>query len=196
MRTAIASALAAVLMSTSALADVSCWLEASAAKNITSTKVTDGIAGTITVTADGLQGGLGLGCDYLLGSGFKVGILGRYDRPDLKTDFLADTITGSGIYMAGGRVGYLINPGVETYGLLGYSWTDISYGVDLKTKPSGMTYGAGLEINISNLLPHTSIIVEYARTNWDSTTIDATKLSPTSDTIRVGVHYVLDFGGK
>jgi len=196
MRHALLAAVsaAALTLATPALADVSCWLEASAGKNITSTKLDGGLAGTVTVTADGLQGGIGAGCDYLLGSGLKVGLLARYDRPDIKTDFAAATISGSGIYNFGGRLGYQVNPGVEVYGLGAYAMTDLSLGTT-SISPKGLTYGAGIEINISNLIPHTSVIVEYSRTNWDTTTISATHLAPTSDVIRVGVHYVVDFNG-
>lgn len=189
-----AIALAVASIATPAKADVSCYLEASAAKNITSTRVDNGaLLGTVTVQADGLQGGIGGGCDYLLGSGFKFGVLGRADRPDIKTDFATGTFSGSNIYTGAGRLGYMVNPGVEVYALAGMSWTDLNIG-GTTLSPKGYLYGAGIEINTSNLMPHTSIIVEYARTNWDASTIAGTKLSPESDVIRIGVHYVVDFG--
>lgn len=192
-RTALAAALAVALTATSAAANVACYLDVSAGKTITSTRVGDSLSGPVTIAADGFQGGLGAGCDYTIPGvmhGLVIGVLGRYDLQDISTGIDAGKISSDAAWTAAARAGVRINPGTLAYALAGMSWTDISYPGAMEISPRGYVYGAGIEIDIG--IPNLSAYVEYNHTTWGrSTDLDVT-LRPDSDTVRLGLK--LKFG--
>lgn len=192
-RTVSAAALAVALSAVPAAAGVSCYVDINAGKTITSTRVGDSFDGPVTIAADGFQGGLGAGCDYLIPGvmdGIVIGVLGRYDLQDISTKFAAGDISSDGSWTAAARAGVKINPGTLAYGLVGMSWTDITYPGATEISPRGYVYGAGIEIDVG--VPNLSAYVEWSHTQWGKATdIDLT-LRPDSDTVRVGLK--LKFG--
>lgn len=192
-RTAIAAALAVAISATSAVANVACYVDFNAGKTITSTRVSDDVSGPVTLSADGLQGGLGAGCDLTIPGvmhGLVIGVLGRYDLQDISTSLDAGSISSDAAWTAAARLGVRINPGTLAYALAGMSWTDITYPGAMEISPRGYVYGAGLEVDIG--VPNLSAYVEWNHTTWGRATDFDVTLRPESDTIRVGLK--LKFG--
>lgn len=196
-----AVALAAALTATPAAAAVQCFLEASAAKNITQTEVSDAF-GPVTLAADGLAGGLGFGCDLALdmatGAGFGtpvIGVLARYDWNDIKTTIGSDTMSGDATWMVAARAGIKINPSVLAYVLGGVAGTSLSY-AGLETDPQGILMGAGLEIDIA--VKNLTVFAEWNRIEWDKSHVGGTEtIEPATDAFRLGFRLKLDLtGGK
>ena len=194
MRSLLAAGLLA-LSAVPAAAGVSCYADISAGKTITSTRVGDDFSGPVTIAADGFQGGLGAGCDYLipgLMDGLVIGVLGRYDLQDVSTKFAAGDISSDGAWTAAARAGVKINPGTLAYGLVGMSWTDIAYPGATEISPRGWVYGAGLEVDIG--VPNLSAYVEWNHTQWGKAEDFGITLRPESDSVRVGLK--LKFGAS
>ncbi len=108
MRRLVSAAAIAVALTTAAQADVSCYLDASVGKTITTTRVGDPFSGPVTIAADGLQSGLGGGCDYTVPGvmhGLVIGVLGRYDLQDISTSLDAGKISSDGAWTAAARLG-------------------------------------------------------------------------------------------
>ena len=192
MRTLLTAGLLA-LSAVPAAAGVSCYADISAGKTITSTRVGDAFSGPVTIAADGLTGGLGAGCDYLipgLVDGLVIGVLGRYDLQDISTGVESGSISSDAAWTAAVRAGVRINPGTLAYGLAGMSWTDITYPGATEISPRGYVYGAGIEIDIG--VPNLSAYVEWSHTQWGKATDLEVTLRPDSDTVRVGLK--LKFG--
>ena len=200
MRRTISAAALAVALSASAVeAGVSCYVDASVGKTITSTRVGDPFTGPVTIAADGLQGGLGAGCDYTVPGvmhGLVIGILGRYDLQDISTSLDAGKISSDGAWTAAARVGVKVNPGTLVYGLGGMSWTQISYPGALDVSPRGYVFGAGIEIDIG--IPNLALYTEWSRTQWGKASDFGIDIKPASDSIRVGFKLKMDMlgGGK
>ena len=187
------AALAVVLTAMPAAANVACYVDISAGKTITSTRVSDDFSGPYTIAADGLQGGLGGGCDVTVPGimhGLVLGVLGRYDMQGIDTKFDGGSISSDAAWTAAARAGVRVNPGTLAYGLVGMSWTDISYPGATEISPRGYVYGAGLEIDIG--VPNLSLYAEYNRTTWGEASNLNVTLRPASDAVRAGLK--LKFG--
>jgi|GEM_PF-4176626 len=170
-------------------AGVLCYLEASAGKNVTATRVAD-VSGPITIDASGLQGGGGIGCDYTHGQ-IVVGILGRYDFQDLKGAVASESIHGDATWMAALRAGWKLNEGTLLYGLGGIAGTDLTYPGALKISPDGVVVGGGLEIDLG--VHNISLFVEVDHIKWSKSNIDSmTTLRPDTDIARIGIKIKLD----
>ena len=188
-----AAALAVALSAVPAAANVACYLDVNGGKTITSTRVGDAFSGPVTIAADGLQAGLGGGCDVTVPGimhGLVIGLLGRYDLQDVSTKFDGGAISSDAAWTAAARAGVRVNPGTLAYGLVGMSWTDISYPGATEMSPRGYVYGAGIEIDIG--VPNLSLYAEYNQTTWGKASNLNETLRPASDTVRVGLK--LKFG--
>jgi outer membrane immunogenic protein len=82
---------------------------------------------SVSTGGEGWLGRLGGGCDYQFASRFVVGAFADYDFMDLHGTF-QDPLLGdigtqkeTGSWAAGGRVGYLVTPGLLTYVSGGYT---------------------------------------------------------------------------
>lgn len=193
MRRIVLAAALAVAMTSAADAGVTCYADINAGKTITSTKVSDPFAGSFTIAADGLQGGLGAGCDYEVSGimhGLVIGVLGRYDLQDISTKIMGESISADGAWTAALRAGIKVNPGTLAYGILGMSWTEINLPGDAKLSSHGYVFGAGIEIDIG--VPNLALYTEWSRTQWGKSTDFDTTIRPDSDTVRVGLK--LKFG--
>lgn len=187
MRTIAAAALAVALTAAPAAAGVTCYGELSAGKTASATS-TD-LAGPVTVTASGLQGGVGIGCDYSIGS-TVIGALARYELMDVHSTLGVGSIDIDQMWTVALRAGVKINPGTLVYGLVGISGTEVSY-PGLEIDPTGITYGAGLEIDIA--VENLTAFVEWSHTTFDEKkTALGANIDPESDTIRVGVRMKFD----
>jgi opacity protein-like surface antigen len=192
-RIAPAAALAVALLAVPAAANVACYVDINGGKTITSTRVGNAFSGPATIAADGLQAGLGGGCDVIVPgilNGLVIGLLGRYDLQDVSTKFDGGSISSDAAWTAAARAGVRVNPGTLVYGLAGMSWTDISYSDATEISPRGYVYGAGLEIDIG--VPNLSLYAEWNRTTWGTASNLNVTLKPASDTVRVGLK--LKFG--
>lgn len=187
IRTAFAIALTALLLGLTAIAGaaragVACYGEASAGKSLTATE----LGGTdVSLSAEGLLGGVGIGCDVSVGPAV-IGILARYDLMDVDTAIA----TSDQMWSVAIRAGVKINPGTLVYGIGGVAGTELTY-AGLETDPTGILLGAGLEIDIaqSNL----KLFAEFNRIIWDETKVNgSTLLEPQSDVFRVGARYSFD----
>lgn len=196
MRTYIVAAACAVaLLATPAAAEMACFGETSAGKNITTGSATD-ITGPVSLSADGLTGGLGFGCQWQLAeqAGFGTPVLGflaRYDWSDLSDAAGTGGLSSDGTWQAALTAGIKINPSVLAYGLVGVAGTSVSF-KGLETDPEGLLMGAGLEIDVG--VKNLSLIAEYDRINWDTSKFSAVR--PDTDVFRVGVRYKFNFGGN
>lgn len=188
MRRLVSAAALAVAMTTAAHANVSCYVDVNAGKTITTSRVNDDFSGPVTIAADGLQGGLGAGCDYTVPGvmhGLVIGVLGRYDLQDISTSLDAGKISSDGAWTAAARLGVKVNPGTLVYGLGGMSWTQISYPGALDVSPHGYVYGMGVEIDIG--IPNLSAYAEWNHTTWGKASDFDVTIRPESDTVRLGV---------
>lgn len=191
---AVLGALAVGLLSglASARANVACYGEASAGKNVTATRVSEEIAGPIVLAADGLTGGLGFGCDWTVGAeaGFGspvLGFLARYDWSDLSNG----AASTDGVWQAAVRAGVKINPSTLVYGLAGIAGTELSF-AGLETDPTGVLLGAGLEIDLA--VKNLSLFAEYNHIAWDKakSADNAVLVRPDTDVFRVGLRLKFD----
>lgn len=187
LRTAFAAMIGGLLLGTTAIigaakAGVACYGEASAGKSLTATE----LGGTdVAVSAEGLLGGVGIGCDLSVGPAV-IGILARYDLMDVDTAIA----TSDQMWSVAARAGVKINPGTLIYGLAGISGTELTF-AGLETDPTGILLGAGLEIEIAQT--NLKLFAEYNRIMWDETKVNgSTLLEPQSDVFRVGARYSFD----
>jgi len=189
----VAAAFAAALISTPAAAsEFGCWGGVSAGKGISSTRISDDIAGPVTISADGLQGGVELGCD-LTQSAIVIGAMARYEILDLSGQIGNASYSSDAMWTVALRGGIKINPDLLAYGLIGLSGTDMTLpGISLET--TGLTYGAGLEFKVA--VDNLKAFVEWTRSEFDPETMLGSHISPSSDAIRVGVRYKFNLGGK
>lgn len=182
-------------MGVSARPAIACYGEASAGKNITATRISDAFDGPVTLSADGLQIGLGAGCDVRMvhesGMGAFVGALGRYDWLDVSTGFGGAKLSADHMWSIAGRTGVSINPGARGYGLLGRSGITLGY-PDIKTDRQGWLYGAGIELDIGG--SPLTLFAEWNHVQWDKLDVSGIKLRPDSDVFRAGGR--IYFGGK
>jgi opacity protein-like surface antigen len=194
MRKSVAAlAFAGALLATPAAAQVSCYAGASAGKTITSTRVSDDISGPITLSADGLQGGAELGCDYAIDSLLTVGLLARGEVMDLSSKVGFSNISSDFVWTVALRGGIKINPDLLAYGLVGYSGTDLTLpGINMD--PDGITYGGGLEFKVAT--DRLNAFIEYTRTEFEHGSLAGTSIRPSSDAVRVGIRYKFNMGGN
>ena len=186
----ITAALLLVASTVSAFAGVACYGGLSAGKGITETSTSD-ISGPVTISASGLIGGVELGCDYAIGS-TVIGALARYDLMDLNATYQAGKIDGDAMWTIAARAGVKINPGTLVYGLAGISGTELTY-PGLNIDPTGITYGAGLEIDLAT--NNLAAFVEWSHVSLDERkTALGVKLDPESDLLRVGVRMKFNLG--
>lgn len=191
MRPLIVAGLLA-LSAVPAAAGTSCYVGIDAGKTITASKF-ETSTGPVTIAADGLQAGARLGCDYIIPGfmdGIVIGAYGGVDMQDVSTGFSGAEISSDLAWTAAIRGGVKINPGTLAYGLVGMSWTDISYPGATEISPRGYVYGAGLEVDIG--VPNLSAYVEWSHTQWGKATDLDVTLRPDSDTVRIGLK--LKFG--
>lgn len=180
------AAVAVALTATPAAAAFNCYAELSAAKSIQTTRVNDDFSGPVTIAADGLQGGAGVGCDYQIDSLIVIGALARYEVLDLKGRIDGASYGSDAMWTVAFRGGVKINPDMLVYGMAGYSGTDVSY-PGINFDPTGITYGAGLEFKVA--IDNLNAFVEWTHTTFDDRTVFSTNIRPEMDAFRVGVRW-------
>lgn len=189
------AAIALMAMTTHAYANgLVCYGEASAGRGITTTQASDG-ATTIEFGAEGLTGGVGIGCDAELGA-VTIGALGRYDFQAVDGKLGDASSDADAIWMLALRAGVNVNKHVLLYVLAGYAKQDLSYdGAGIK--PDGIIYGAGIETDIAS--EHVALFAEWNRHEASSTWLpvmgeitDSIRVNPSTDIVRVGVRLKLN----
>ena len=169
-----------------------CYIEGSAGKNVTSSRISDQVNGSVTLSADGAIAGLGAGCDLDI-SRFFVGVFGRFDFTNVSGTFADAKLGQDNQWMAAGRGGFKLNYATRVYGLAGIAGTDLTYG-DLKLSPDGVVYGLGIETDIGlyGLPNNISIGIEWDHIAWKKATEFESALRPDTDIIRATLKLKLD----
>lgn len=145
---------------------------------------------TVSTGGEGWLGRVGAGCDYQA-SRFVIGAFADYDFTDFKGTF-QDSFFGftgqekeTGSWAAGGRLGYLVTPGLLGYVDAGYTQARFdSIGLATDTIPSvaipGLGYpsqtyngwfiGGGTEYALSGIVPFSGLFwrTEYRYNSYDA----------------------------
>ena len=138
----------------------------------------------ITVAADGYGATTGFGCDLSIAPRFVVGGLARLDLADVSSRLDAGTLGMDGwTWTVGGRLGYQLNPAVLVYGLAGISGAEFRLS-GTRADGRGVVYGLGTDIALTR---HMALTVEFARSHLGTWSELDTKLSPATDTVRLGL---------
>lgn len=183
---AVAAALSACTVP--AKAGPLCYVEGSAGKNLTATRVSDQIDGAVTVTADGAQIGIGAGCDWEQG-GFVAGLLARYDYTDVSGSVGSVNIGADHLWTVAARGGFRVNPSTLVYGLAGIAGTNFSAG-DIKYGPTGIVYGLGIETNIG--IQNLVVGFEWDHVAFDNRNDGLTSIRPDADIFRITAKVKVD----
>jgi outer membrane immunogenic protein len=172
-------------------------------------------------TASGWAGGGQIGCDYQFNNNWVIGIRGMYDGADLTGNnltghFLAgDTfhtkVSSFGTAVA--KIGYLLNPTLELYGLAGLAWvrdhhweSDITYGTFANANVTRTGYDVG--VGLSWMFAHNwDLFLEYDHMGFGTKSVTLIGTPPgctafctidnikqTVDKVLVGVDYRFDWG--
>ncbi len=158
-----------------------CYVGGHAGLAATSTE----IAGAVDLAADGVQAGLGAGCDVEL-SGFVVGAFADYTWQDLETSFGAAKASLKGQWTAGGRAGVIWRD-MLVYGLAGYTQAEATANFASLPDFSGYVAGAGVEAIVA---PNLSAKLEYRYSRFDSeTVIGGLNLEPGQHALRLGLNW-------
>ena len=160
----------------------SCYVQALAGSAISTAKAERAATIPVSVSASGWTIGLGAGCDVKMDR-IVLGALARVELP-IETDTSIIDVDKS--WMAGFRLGYLINPHVLAYGLAGYAQHD--WRVDAgKISPDGVVLGGGLEIALTKQL---SLTAEYTRTGLGTLHPEpGVDIKPVDHAARVGLSF-------
>ncbi len=159
----------------------SCYVQALAGSSINSVKVKEADVLPLSVSATGWTVGAGVGCDLKI----ERVVLGALARIELPVDTDGSLIKADQAWMAGFRVGYLLNTGLMAYGLVGYTQADWKIDTESLDR-KGLVLGGGLEVMISK---HISLTAEYTQTGLGSMSDGITKLEPVNHSARLGLNY-------
>lgn len=159
-------------------AGADCYVGVGAGKSLTAV-IPDNVGGPATINLNGFQIGARAGCDVAVPlSPLVLGGFVGYDWLDIDSD------TDAAYASIGARAGYKINDGTLAYGLVGLAAPDFQF---QDSDARGVMYGAGLEIDFSNVSPGLVGFVEWNRIDWRDTGADAS-----TDTIMVGARIKLN----
>lgn len=161
----------------------SCYGEATIGQNVTATNV----SGALDLSTSGLIGGGGIGCDWKFGN-IVVGPFARYEITSADGTLVGIKMQSSGLWTAGARVGYMINPSVMAYGFIGAAGSEFELASVLKDHSTGLAFGGGAEfaLGMSNL----SAKIEYQQTRFDDEKVfGPITMEPVSHVGRVGLVY-------
>jgi hypothetical protein len=167
----------ALLFPVAAQAGADCYAGAHVGKSLTAAEVADDLPGPVSLTFEGFQIGARAGCDTTIPlSQIVIGAFVGYDLPDI------ESAIEDGYMSAGVRAGFKLNDSALAYGLLGIASPEF----DLND--SGTLYGAGLELDFSNISPGLVGYVEWHRIDWrERSGVDAS-----SDAVMVGAKIKLN----
>jgi outer membrane immunogenic protein len=160
----------------------SCYAAGMVASTIAKAKASDG-TDSISVAADGYGGTIGVGCDFRISPRLAVGVLGRLDLADVKARVDDGRLSLGWSWTAAARAGYYVNPAVMVYALAGVTSQEFK-AAGLSTDRFGLVYGLGTEIALT---PSTALILEWTRTDLDAWRIDDVRITPETDTVRLGI---------
>jgi hypothetical protein len=170
------AAAALLIAAPAAHAAADCYIGLHAGKSLTAAEVAEDLPGPVSLTFEGFQIGTRAGCDTSIPlSQIVIGGWVGYDLPDI------ESAVEDGYASAGVRAGFKLNDSALAYGLLGIA------APDFKFDDRGTLYGAGLEIDFSNVSPGLVGFVEFSRIDWRDTGTDAS-----TDTIMVGAKIKLN----
>jgi opacity protein-like surface antigen len=172
------AAMALLLAAPAAHAGASCYVGLGAGKSLTNAEVAETSAGTVNLTLEGFQIGARAGCD--VGVPLSPLVLGGF----VGYDFMDADSAGENYASIGARAGFKLNDSAVAYGLIGLAAPDFQF-TDADNR--GVMYGAGLEIDFSNVSPGLVGFVEFSRIDWRDTGTDAS-----TDTIMVGAKIKLN----
>ena len=159
----------------------SCYVQALAGSAISTAKAESAATLPVSVSASGWTVGLGVGCDVKLDR-IVIGALARIELP---VEMETSIIDADKSWMAGFRLGYMVNPHVLAYGLAGYAQHD--WRVDAtKLNPNGIVLGGGLEVALTKQL---SLTAEYTRTGLGTLRDTGVEIKPVDHSARLGLSF-------
>jgi opacity protein-like surface antigen len=156
----------------------SCYLQGLGGSTISTFAPSDS---AVSVSAKGMTVTGGLGCDWRHDR-VVLGLVGRYEHRLSGSDVLRMEDAWSAAF----RGGYMVNPHVLAYGLIG--GTKARFGFDdMHKSASGLLLGLGTEIALANNL---ALVAEYnyarlGRFNAD----DSITIDPATHAVRLGLSY-------
>lgn len=172
------AALALLLAAPAAHAGVDCYAGLAAGKSLTNAEIAETPAGSVNLTLEGFQIGARAGCD--VGVPLSPLVLGGW----VGYDFLDADSAGDNYASLGARAGFKLNDSALAYGLLGLAAEDFQF---TDSDNRGVMYGAGLEIDFSNVSPGLVGYVEFSRIDWRDAGTDGV-----TDTVMVGAKIKLN----
>jgi outer membrane immunogenic protein len=171
-----------------------------------------------TLKVDGLAYGGQIGCDYQFNNNWVVGIRGMWDRSNKeKSDPQANSLSSDSYKMesfgtAVGKVGYLINPNLQLYGLGGVAWIRNSInwiqfaGAEIATTTQNRT-GYDIGVGLSWMFARNwNLWVEYDHMSFGTKNLGLTgvgagagdpfaaNFKQSVDTVLVGIDYRFNWG--
>ncbi len=152
--------------------------------------------------------GVGVGCDIQLENNVVFGVFGDYSwfnnvDSSIRIFGYPGRISYDNILFVGGRLGYVIQPNLMVYTLLGWtsmdsSTTFLGHKVNLGDF-SGTTFGGGMETHLSDSL---RLGMEYRYDSLDGKSKrnvayedDRLGLDPDNQSVRITLKYVFGTGG-
>ena len=159
----------------------SCYVQALAGSSVNTLKTNEADTLPAALSVSGWTIGAGLGCDVKIDR-IVIGALARLELP-VDTD--GSLIKSDQSWMAGARLGYMLNTGLLAYGLIGYTQPDWKVEFE-KLSKDGLVLGGGVEAMIT---PHLSFIAEYTQTNFGKLHIEPVTIEPVAHAFRLGLTY-------
>lgn len=146
--------------------------------------------GVLSLAGDGVQGGLGAGCDWqAAGAPVVIGVMADYTWQDLETVIGEAKATLKGQWAIAGRAGVTFGRTL-VYGLVGYTGAEGSGTLIDVPDVAGWMAGAGVETPVG---PQLSLKLEYRYVAFDDETIEDSTVEPDQHAVRLGLNW--RFGG-
>lgn len=190
----LVAAIIAAFAATPALARPVCYIDALGGGALATNKL-ETVGASATIAGDGYTAGASAGCDYLMGN-FVLGALARYEVQSIKTTIDAATLKANGAWTVAGRAGYMVGSGVMFYALAGLSGSDLKADGLGTLAGKGLKLGAGLELDMSHVIPNLWLGFEASRTDFGKFTDGADTLKPASTQAIARLIYKFDFAAK
>lgn len=151
-----------------------------------------------------LTAGVAFGWDTMLGSNLVGGLELRYDMFSAAFTPYADAVGGDlfrfhDTVSATGKLGYLVAPGTQVYGVFGFGSAGVEApeGLDpdnyVDGRVNGLVAGAGVETRLTDLLSAT-VDVRYFRALEEFTTADGVSFLPRYLAVTAGLRFRFDDG--
>jgi opacity protein-like surface antigen len=201
MKRSLFAAAAMMFLTTPALSQIRCNVEASVGMGFAVMNIDrsmDGFnTGSNDMGAQNFVGGLGAGCDWHAQYPFVIGILARYNFADLSGTEKEEEYKVGDFWSAGVRLGYQLNNSVMLYGVAGWTGTDISrVGHAGNWRPeasaNGLWLGGGVELSLTD---NWAGRLEYSWHDFETVNLQPPHVSTDLHVVRAALVYRFGSGG-